>query len=330
MSDDAKAVQAQAAVEKAVRRLPEGRYLLAVSGGRDSMVLMDAFARTRRDAVSIATFDHCTGRAARRAAELVTSEGARLGIPVVVARRRGGGAAGEAAWRAARWEFFRGTAARLEASVVTAHSRDDQLETVVMRVLRETGPRGLAAMYAESPVVRPLLLVSREIIGRYAESRAVVFVRDPSNEDRRYLRNRVRHDLLPALERERPGFGADMLALAERAARWRIAVEGLVSLLGVTLLVPGRSLAVPLVGLHEMEAAALAVLWPAIAGRVGVRLDWRGTKRLVEFTIKSRIGARIPLSGGASVRRTSTSLVLEASGRYEPLYSYNDRSPSIG
>lgn len=321
MSDDAKEIPAEAVVEGAVRALPEGRYVLAVSGGRDSMVLLDAFARTRRDAVSVATFDHRTGHAARRAAELVTSESERYGIPVVVARRGRGGADGEAAWRAARWEFLRDVAASLDASVVTAHSRDDQLETVVMRVLRGAGPRGLAAMYAESPVVRPLLAVSRDVIVGYADSRAISYVHDPSNEDLRYLRNRVRHDLLPALEQVRPGFGTELLSLAERAARWRTEVDALVSELGVVELVPRRSLAIPLTGLLGLEEAALAVVWPAIAGRIGVRLDWRGTERLVEFTIRGQVGARIPLSGGASVRRTSTTFVLEAPGDYEALYS---------
>jgi tRNA(Ile)-lysidine synthase len=320
MLDDAKAIPAAAAVEDAVRAIPAGRYVLAVSGGRDSMVLLHAFARTRRDAVAVATFDHRTGGAALRAAALVARESERHGIPVIAARRRRGGADGESAWRAARWEFLNETATRLEASVATAHSRDDQLETVVMRVLRDAGPRGLAGMYAESPVARPLLSVSRDVMTRYAEERAISFVHDPSNDDARYLRNRVRHDLLPALERVRPGFGAEMLALAERSAQWRTAVEGLVSRLEVTELVPGRALAIPLAGLHGLGESALAMLWPAIAGRAGVRLDWRGTDRIVDFTLKGRVGGRIPLSGRASVRRTSTSFVLEASGDHEALY----------
>ena len=321
MCDEAKAIPATEAVEHAVSILPQGRYLLAVSGGCDSMVLLDAFARTRCDAVSIATFDHGTGPTACQAAELVIREGARRGMSVLIARRFPGGASNEAAWRTARWRFLRTGAATLGASVVTAHSRDDQLETVVMRALRASGPRGLAAMYATSPTERPLISLGRDDIVKYAEARAITFVHDPSNDDMRYLRNRVRRDLLPALERARPGFGAQMLALARGAAEWRDTVDGLAVRLGATDLVPGRSVSIPISGLAGFGEDALAMLWAAIAGRVGVRLDWRGTERLVEFTIKCRAGSRIPLAGGATARRTSTSFVLEASSHSEALYS---------
>src|SRR5665213_1934450 len=97
-------------VSASVRALPRGRYLLAVSGGRDSMVLLDAFARYRSDAVAAATFDHGTGPAAEQAALLVELEGARRSVAVVSGRRAGTEPPGEAAWRAARWEFLAGWA----------------------------------------------------------------------------------------------------------------------------------------------------------------------------------------------------------------------------
>ena len=71
-------------IARAIRALPAARYLLAVSGGRDSMVLLDAFARYRGDMVAVATFDHGTGPAAENAALLVELEGARRSIPVVM------------------------------------------------------------------------------------------------------------------------------------------------------------------------------------------------------------------------------------------------------
>ena len=335
MPGDAKAITSSGtAVADAVRSLGAGRYLLAVSGGRDSMVLMHQFMRSRGDAVSVATFDHGTGPHAKAAAELVRREARRLGVPVEDGRRtaRGaaGEAAGEAAWRASRWAFLHAVAARLDAVVVTAHTRDDQAETVFMRILRDAGARGLAAMYAKSAVSRPFLSVSRAELGRYAQSNAVPYVLDQSNDDPRHQRNRVRHDLLPALERVRPGFTDDLLALASRAAEWRVELDAVIARLGVTPLAPGRSLMVPLPSLAGYDVSELSVLWPAIAGRAGVRLDWRGTKRLAEFTLQGRVGARVPLSGGASVRRTSTSFVLETPCVHKALYSYNDCRTSNG
>src|SRR5690348_9755078 len=128
---------------------------LAVSGGCDSMVLLHAISRAlaavdpttgaRRD-TRVLTFDHGTGAHATAAADLVAREAARLGLDVRVGR----GVlrdASEAAWRAARWRFLRDAAPK-GAVIATAHTRDDQLETVVMRVMRDAGARGLAGLAA--------------------------------------------------------------------------------------------------------------------------------------------------------------------------------------
>jgi tRNA(Ile)-lysidine synthase len=308
-------------VTEAIRSLPRARYLLAVSGGRDSMALLDAFARFRNDAVAAATFDHGTGPAAEKAARLVEIEGARRSVAVVSGRRVNVPESGEAEWRAARWEFLAGWATELSAVVVTAHTRDDQLETVVIRVLRDprnTSVRGLAAMYARSAVARPLLDVSRDDVAAYAAALSVRFVNDPSNLDRAHLRNRVRLDLLPALERAHPGFGAEMVAVSRSAAAWRESVERVVDTFGARLLPP---LIVPAGALADLPAEALAILWPAIAARAGIALDWRGTERLVAFTTDGRPGGKIPLSGGAEVGRTAATFVVRASTAAEPLYS---------
>jgi tRNA(Ile)-lysidine synthase len=285
------------------------------------MVLLDAFTRFRSDAVAAATFDHGTGLAAEKAVRLVELEGSRRSVAVVSGRRSKAAGSGEAVWRAARWEFLTGWAKELSAVVVTAHTRDDQLETVVMRVLRDprhTSARGLAAMYARSAVARPLLDVSRADVAAYAAASNVRYVDDPSNLDRTHLRNRVRLDLLPALERARPGFGDEMIALARDAAAWRESVERVVDTLGAKLLPP---LVVPADSLTDLPTDALAILWPAIAARAGIALDWRGTERLVAFTGTSRPGGKIPLSGGAEVGRTAATFVVRASAAVEALYS---------
>jgi tRNA(Ile)-lysidine synthase len=311
----------RAPIAAAIRSLPAARYLLAVSGGRDSMVLLDAFTRFRTDAVAAATFDHGTGAAATKAARLVEREGSKRSIAVVSGSRTNTAGSDEAAWRAARWEFLSGWARELSATVVTAHTRDDQLETIVMRILRDprnTSARGLAAMRVRSPVARPMLDIGRAEIVAYAASGDVSFIEDPSNSSREHLRNRVRLDLLPAFERVIPGFGRELLALSQRAAEWRESVESLVDSFGVQLLPP---LVVPFAPIAGLPADALAILWPAIAARAGLALDWRGTERLVEFTNSSRPGRKIPLSGGAEVERTASTFVIRATDRESPLYS---------
>lgn len=304
-------------MEAAIRAVPASRYLLAVSGGRDSMVLMDAFVRWRSDAAAAATFDHGTGLYARQAAELVEREGARRGLPVTVGRRGANGSMNEAAWRAARWTFLRQSAQIARATVATAHTIDDQLETVVMRALRDgphEGTRGLAAMFApdrRSEVARPFLEVSRADIASYARIRKIQYLEDPTNTDFTHLRNRVRGDLLPAFERASPGFGAAMLRLSRDAARWRAAVDEIVDRLG-TRVVPRGGLVIPADTLRSFDGPSLAVLWPALAERIGIRLDRRGMARLVAFTRDGRPAGRIQLSGGGEARRTEATFVLRA------------------
>ena len=278
----------------------EPRLLLAISGGLDSMTLLHAAAIWRRRGVDIivATFDHATGPAARRAAALVVREARGLGLRVVRGRARVPGR-GEAAWRRVRWRFLRAVARRERARIVTAHTRDDQVETVLQRLLRGAGARGLAALAAPSPVLRPWLALSRARLAGWAGRAGVRYVEDPTNASRRHQRNRVRLDLLPALRHVRPTIDDELLAVGDRAARWRRAVEGVVDSLPIRRC--GGAVYVARAALGGYSPEELAVLWPAVAARARVRLDRRGTRRLAEFTITAgRIG-RVPLSGGAEV-----------------------------
>lgn len=280
---------------------PDARLVLAVSGGRDSMVLLDAVARWRpRAIVSVATFDHGTGAAAGAAVELVREAARALGVPF--ARGRGRDLAPtEATWRAARWAFLRDTAQTLDARVATAHTRDDQIETVFMRALRGAGARGLAGLYASGDVARPLLDVPRSAVAAYADHRGLPVADDPSNRSLRYLRNRVRLELLPACEAAHPGFSRSLLAIARRAAAWRGDVERRVDALrphwdGQSLFVPGDALA-------PYDERALAILWPALAARAGITLDRRGTARLAQFGRHQRTSGRVDIAGGHVVVR---------------------------
>lgn len=287
------------------------RLVLAVSGGIDSMVLLDAAGRVRPSGahIVVATIDHGTGPAARRAAALVTREAERRGLAVRVERLAPGGRATEASWREARWRVLRTIAATEDARIVTAHTRDDQLETVIMRILRGAGARGLAGLAAPSEVLRPLLPFSRAQIAEYAGARGVPFVEDPLNWSRRFLRNRVRHDLLPAILRVRPGFDAELLALAERAAQLRRDIDDVAARMVVTR-ARGSHLVVDADALHGMDAESVRLLWPALAGMVGLALDRRGIERLMHVTHEARIGSRAPVSGGWEVVRGAHSFTL--------------------
>jgi tRNA(Ile)-lysidine synthase len=294
-----------ALLHDAIVSLPDDAapLVLAISGGVDSMALLHAMVRWAPARIAtVATFDHGTGAHAREAASLVAATARRWGVPVVRERAMRP-ASTEAAWRAARWEFLRRVARGFGARVATAHSADDQLETMVQRLLRGTGTRGLAALAAPGPVVRPWLELPRAALRAYAEAHAVPWLEDPANRDRRHQRVRLRLDLLPALEAASPGVGEDLRRIGRAAAAWRAEVDALVRTL------PWREVAPAVWQLdracvHGWSEAMLAVLWPALLGPLGVTLTADGTRRVVRFTIGSARAGELRLPGGAVVVRS--------------------------
>ena len=293
----------RAALDVAVAKSRE-KLIVAVSGGRNSMALMHALARWFPEAVAaVATFDHGSGPAATDAAALVAAEARRLGMTVIRERARTL-ATSEDAWRTARWSFLKRVARGYRGVVATAHTRDDQVETIVMREMRGTGARGLVALASPSPIVRPWLPLSRGEVAMWAGEMSIPYVDDPTNFTRQYFRSRIRLDLLPALEGAHPGFAEAMLAIGDAAAHWRRDVDGLVEQLGVRAAPNGSppgSVRVGRSALVAMTEEGLAVVWPSILARIGVALNRRGTLSLVRFTRDSRQGSRLELAGGACV-----------------------------
>lgn len=298
--------------------LPEGAAVLAVSGGLDSMVLLDLASRTRRTvpcAIIVATFDHASGPHSARAASFVAGRALEYGIPVVIGRDASTGR-GEAAWRAARWRFLRRVAAANHAAVLTAHTRDDQIETVLIRAMRGAGARGLAGLMESGEVRRPLLSASRAELARYAASRGLVWLEDPTNVSRRYLRNRIRHELLPALRLARPNIDGELLEIGRRAAEWRGDLATLVDR-HIRHRAACDESGVPILDVAADDVASysrpmLAFLWQELASRAHVTLDARGTRRAAEFTISSQSGGRIQLSGGWELMRSRDSFELRS------------------
>ena len=309
------------AILDAVRQLSEmgRRTVLAVSGGLDSMSLLDAVSRVLApDRIVVATFDHGTGTAARAAASLVRARAAELGL-VCESARANRPLRSEAELRDARWGFLRSVASRFDGVVATAHTADDHLETVLMRVMRGAGARGLAGLHAPGGPLRPFLTITRSHLETYARDRQLQWVDDPSNDSPAFFRNRIRHDLLPALRRVRPEMADELLRISEAAAAWRREVDALIAtkipLRGSS---DSRSFDVELAPLSGLSRAELSVLWPAISARFGLALDRRGLARLSAFTIDSRVGSRIQLSGGWSAVRSRDGLTISASSHVAP------------
>ena len=297
-----------------VAREHRAPLLLAVSGGLDSMVLLHAMVRVARPRIAaVATYDHGTGVAATAAVAHVARAARALGLPVVTGVLSAAHApttSREAEWRRARYRFLRASAETLGARLVTAHTEDDQIETVLMRVMRGSGARGLAALYAPSDVRRPFLGIRRATLERYARDAGVEWREDPSNRSREFLRNRVRHDLLPAMRHADPTFECDLLATARRAAALRADVASFVDPRVSVVLPDTASITIARAELSGHDRSSLSMLWGEIAGRVGLALDRRGTHRLASFITSDPSAGWVQLSGGWCVEATRDAYVL--------------------
>ncbi|HEY8393911.1 MAG TPA: tRNA lysidine(34) synthetase TilS [Thermaerobacter sp.] len=188
---------------------PGQRVLVAVSGGRDSVVLLDVLVRLRTElglaALGVAHVDHGLRPDSAADAEWVRDLAAGYGLPFFLRRVqvRPGRESPEAAARTARyralWEMARAFGAD---RIALAHHADDQAETVLLRLLAGAGPSGLAGMRPRrGRFVRPLLGVERAALAAYAAEQGLRWRDDPTNRDLSIPRNRVRHELLPLLER---------------------------------------------------------------------------------------------------------------------------------
>ena len=287
------------AIEASVQRLlsRRQRLVLAVSGGADSAVLLDCVVRLRtsRHNIVVASVDHGTGEVATEATAVAVSAAARAGLPAI-SERLTLSQYDEATLREGRWKFLRRVAAAHDATVVTAHSLDDHIETVVIRVLRGSGARGLAGLLAESGIERPLLEHRRAAIRDYARIRGVEFVEDPSNASLVYLRNRIRLQLLPSLRAVRPDFEDEILDVARKAAQLRRDVDD-IGREFISERVDGQPVVLDADALQELPDDSLRLVLPALAARSGTTLDRRGLVRLASV-VRSAAGSRGQLSGG--------------------------------
>jgi tRNA(Ile)-lysidine synthase len=208
------------------------RLLVAVSGGADSMGLLHVLARvgpTLGLSLVAHGVDHGLRAEAARELDVAGTFAGTLGIPwgrTLVPVTRGGNLQARA--RDARYGALAAAASHAGATAIaTAHHADDRAETVLIRLMRGAGPRGVAVLPPRAPLpaelgagslelVRPLLRVRRHDLRAHVARHGVPFSDDPSNADPRYLRTRVRKELLPLMESLAPGVVDHLTALADQ------------------------------------------------------------------------------------------------------------------
>ncbi len=312
-------------VETALRKLarhhpPEERKLVAVSGGRDSVVLLHALHAAGHTRLVVCHLNHrLRGRASGGDVAFVRRLAARLGYEceagsVDVARlARQDGESLETAGRGARHRFLNECAGRHGChTVLMAHHAGDQAETVLFNLLRgSSGLRGIPetgeihVLGAPRPlrVVRPLLAVPRAEIDRYAAARAINYREDASNATTGPARNRLRLELLPAID---AAMGREVRPLLCRAAELAACEDDFLD-----------SLAAPYAAIEEPDTRELFRLHPALQRRViHLWLKARGFTGIGCHEVEAVRGmldlasgpAKVNLPGNRFVRRTKAKL----------------------
>lgn len=296
------------------------KLLLAVSGGLDSMVLLHASAALSSEfglTLAVAHLDHGLREESGADAEFVMAEAQRLGAQCHC-RRATGPNPGEnlEAWgRRQRYQWFGELIdQQVGELVLTAHTADDAAETLLMRLVSNKELRGIAPFDSNRHLLRPLLLVPRVEMERYQQEHKISFRADHTNEDLRFLRNRVRHCLLPLLRTE---FDPKMVAvLAERANH----LQELYDWLDYQSAINKRQLELEVFGsrlwllklrdlLSDLPVAARhRLVADLLIDKLGFRLGRKHTDRLVRFFMGADEGIQLPRA--VSLRRKDGGIIL--------------------
>jgi tRNA(Ile)-lysidine synthase len=307
--------------------LPPGRALVAVSGGPDSVALLDLLHWTRgahRQEMIVAHFDHGIHPSSMDVAAGVRALAGRYGLPYEEGQGALGRGAGETGARTARYAWLQLTRERSGSALVfTAHHADDQAETVLMRVVAGSGLAGLAGMRARAGwLVRPLLPFRRTAILRYVRVQSLPVWLDPANQDPRHLRSWLRVEVLPFL-RTRMAVDDALLRVAGHAARERAAWDAVLDVLSgldFRTEIDGFSVAAgPLTGYDSTLGQSVLM---AAARRADCPLGPRRAARLLGLASTALSGATMALGEGWMAEMTFGRLAVHrnaAAGELLPL-----------
>ena len=253
-----------------------GTAVVAVSGGVDSLALLDllhAEAPAYGLTLVVAHADHQIDPHSGGVAHAVAAVAARYGCAFELGELELGPGTSETVARAARYRWLRTVqAARHARYLVTAHQRDDQAETVLLRTLRGSGPAGLAGIPQRGPggLVRPLLPFARADLAAHVAARGLSPHDDPANRDPRHVRSWIRHTLLPLVRERLPDASEQLVRVGRHAAADRRAWDGVLhELPDLEYRAEGRAFSVARAAFGQYDDAVAAAVIAAAARRIG-------------------------------------------------------------
>ncbi len=234
----------EATIEQYHLLTPGERILVACSGGADSVALfflLKELAPRLKIKLSLIHFDHALRRGSAKDFYFVRNLARRNGVRFYGGRKKrdqhwGKEFSPEEKAREARYHFFEETVRKTKVpKIALAHHQDDQAETVLMRIVQGTGTRGLQGIrpvmkVGRMTLIRPLIEIQREELRKFLRGRSLPFREDRTNRSERFLRNRIRHRLLPLLEKDfNPKIRELLSRLAETAASETASLDAWVS-----------------------------------------------------------------------------------------------------
>jgi tRNA(Ile)-lysidine synthase len=317
---------------------PGLRLAVGLSGGADSVALLRALAEQNRELGLVLHAAHLhhglRGEEADGDLDFARALAAELGIPFHEARVDVGATAKEnaetieEAARSLRYGWFRQLMASGEVeAVATAHTRDDQAETVLAKFLRGAWTEGLSGIhpvieYPEGRILRPLLGATRAEVEAYLNALGQSWREDSSNRHLTFTRNRIRHELLPLLEGWNPQLRehlAQMATLARDEEAWwtaelarlgpQIFMRGL-PVRGGGRRASGDGLAIEVSRLASLPTALQRRLLRSAADQLGTAIDFPSTEALRNLALTGRAGQKLQLAQGLRAERTARELRL--------------------
>jgi tRNA(Ile)-lysidine synthase len=328
---------------------PGMRLAVGLSGGADSVALLRALQARSKELGLVLHAAHLhhglRGEEADGDLEFARALAEELGLPFHEARVDTGAAAKEngetieEAARRLRYQWFRQLMASCEVeAVATAHTHDDQAETVLAKFLRGAWTEGLSGIYPviefpEGRILRPLLGASRAEVENYLDSLGQGWREDSSNRQLSFTRNRIRHELLPLLEGWNPRLREHLAQMAELARDEETWWQAELARLAPQLLLPGRavrgggrasgagpaqSLSLDVTRLAELAPAMQRRLLRYAAEQLRAAVDFPSTEALRALALAGRAGQKLELAQGLTAERTPRELRLAMGGKSTP------------
>lgn len=184
--------------------LKPGKYIVAVSGGVDSVVLLNVLSNTDDMDLIVAHFDHGIRNESRQDAIFVANQAKKYVLPFVTKSEKLGPNTSESKARERRYAFLESVMNEYSAdAIVTAHHQDDAIETAIINLLRGTNRKGLTSLDSSFRIKRPMLDTTKDEILDYAKQKSLKWREDETNQDDKYLRNSVRKKLKKMPESEK-------------------------------------------------------------------------------------------------------------------------------